>query len=117
MPPDDDDLPDIFQRGGGLRDDLLTGETQQALRECIRLTRATRWDTIRSPHVFMGLLAAPDSGVRTWGDKLRADLPRLLDQFQELFLQEEGDASCSLFLNREFLSDNVIRLLREAYRR
>jgi hypothetical protein len=65
----------------------------------------------------MGLLAAPDDGVKGWGDRLRADLPRLLAQFQELFLQEEGDKDSPLALNREFLSDNVIHLLRDALRR
>src|SRR5262245_26448554 len=106
--------PDIFQPNGGVRDDLLTGEAQQALRETIRLTRETRWDTVRSPHVFMGLLAAPDGGVKAWVERVPADLPRLLAQFQELFLQEEGETNCPLALNRELLSDNVIRLLRDA---
>ena len=105
---------DIFQPGGRLRDDLLTPEAGAALRESIRLTRATRWDTVRSPHVFMGLLAAPDAGVKNWGERLRADLQTLLAQFQELFHQEEGEDEAILALNREFLSDNVLRLLREA---
>jgi len=52
--------------------------------------------------------------VRDWGKRLGADLPRLLGQFQELFHQEEGEAEGVLVLNREFLSDNVIRLLRDA---
>jgi ATP-dependent Clp protease ATP-binding subunit ClpA len=55
--------------------------------------------------------------MQTWGDRLRADLPKLLSQFQELFHQEEGEAEPTLALNREFLSDNVIRLLREAQTR
>jgi ATP-dependent Clp protease ATP-binding subunit ClpA len=110
-------LPDVFLPSGGLREDLLTGEARDAMHETIRLTRATHWDTVRSPHVFMGLLAVPDDGVKSWGDKLRADLPRLLAQFQELFHQDEGEENCPLALNREFLSDNVIRLLRDAVRR
>jgi hypothetical protein len=65
----------------------------------------------------MGLLAAPDPGVVNWGERLRADLPRLLGQFQELFHQDQGEPDPLLVLNREFLSDNVIRLLREAYNR
>ena len=72
---------------------------------------------MRSPHVFMGLLSVPDAGMQTWGERLRADLPKLLGQFQELFHQEEGEEEAILALNREFLSDNVIRLLREAYQR
>ena len=65
----------------------------------------------------MGLLAVPDAGVQNWGDRLGADLPRLLDQFRELFNQEDGEDDCCVHLRREFLSDNVIQLLREAYQR
>jgi ATP-dependent Clp protease ATP-binding subunit ClpA len=89
----------------------------EALRESIRLARETRWDSVRSPHVFMGLLSHPDAPVRLWGERLQADLPCLLRQFQELFHQEEGEDEPVLALNREFLSDNVIRLLRDAYHR
>jgi len=117
MATPDESVDDIFQPGGRLRLDLLTEPTVSALRESLRLARETRWDSVRSPHVFMGLLAVPDAGVRNWGDRLRADLPRLLGQFQELFHQEEGEEEPILVLNREFLSDNVIRLLRESYQR
>jgi ATP-dependent Clp protease ATP-binding subunit ClpA len=88
-----------------------------ALREALRLAGETRWDSLRSPHVFMGLLAVPDACVCSWGQRLRADLPLLLSQFQELFQQDEGNPEALLRLHREFLSDNVIRLLREAYQR
>jgi ATP-dependent Clp protease ATP-binding subunit ClpA len=108
---------DIFLPGGQICKDCITGATLTVLQEALKLARETRWDSLRSPHIFMGLLAVPDPGVRTWGDRLGADLNRLLSQFQELFHQEEGDCQALLMLNREFLSDNVIRLLRESYAR
>jgi ATP-dependent Clp protease ATP-binding subunit ClpA len=113
------DLPadDVFLPGGRLRLDLLTQPAAQAIQESMRLARETRWDSVRSPHIFMGLLAVPDPGVANWGERLGADLPKLLGQFQELFHQEEGDVQAVLCLNREFLSDNVIRLLRDSYNR
>ena len=117
MATPDDSVDDIFLPGGRLRLDLLTESAVQALREALRLARETRWDSVRSPHVFMGLLAVPDASVRNWGERLQADLSKLLDQFQELFHQEEGEDEAVLVLNREFLSDNVIRLLREAFTR
>ncbi|HXG11145.1 MAG TPA: Clp protease N-terminal domain-containing protein [Gemmataceae bacterium] len=117
MASPDEPVDDIFLPGGRLRTDLLSESAAQALQEALRLARETRWDSVRSPHVFMGLLARPDAGVRNWGERLRADLPRLLEQFQELFHQEEGEPEPMLMLNREFLSDNVIRLLREAQSR
>ncbi len=108
---------DIFLPGGQICKECVTGPAFTVLQEALKLARATRWDSVRSPHIFMGLLAVPDPGVLTWGDRLGADLNRLLTQFQELFHQEEGECEALLMLNREFLSDNVIRLLREAYAR
>jgi ATP-dependent Clp protease ATP-binding subunit ClpA len=117
MATPDESVDDVFLPGGRLRLECLTESAAAALRESLRLARETRWDTVRSPHVFMGLLAVPDASVRNWGERLQADLNKLLGQFQELFHQEEGEDEAVLVLNREFLSDNVIRLLRDAYSR
>src|SRR3712207_2027922 len=117
MPTPDGSADDIFLPGGRLRLECLTEPAVEALHEAVRLARETRWDSVRSPHVFMGLLAVPDASVRNWGERLQADLGKLLGQFQELFHQDEGEEEAILALNREFLSDNVLRLLREAYNR
>ena len=117
MATPDECVDDVFQPGGRLRLELLTQSAIDALKESLRLARETRWDSLRSPHVFMGLLARPDPCVSLWGKRLGADLDRLLGQFQELFHQEEGEEEAVLALNREFLSDNVIRLLRESHNR
>ena len=107
----------IFLPGGKIRPDMLTPPAAKALEEAIRLARETRWDCVRSPHIFMGLLADPDPVVRDWGQRLGDDLSKLLGQFQELFQQEADDFNPVLSLHREFLSDNAIRLLREAQSR
>jgi ATP-dependent Clp protease ATP-binding subunit ClpA len=106
---------DIFLPGGRVRVEILDDSAAHALAESMRLARDTHWDSLRSPHVFMGLLAVPDPGMRNWGERLGADLPKLLGQFQELFHQD-GEPEV-LLLGREFLSDNVIRLLRDAFQR
>lgn len=108
---------DIFLPGGQICMECISEPALKVLREALKLARETRWDSVRSPHIFMGLLAVPDPGVRTWGERLGADLNRLLGQFQELFHQEEGECEALLVLNREFLSDNVIRLLRDSHAR
>jgi ATP-dependent Clp protease ATP-binding subunit ClpA len=112
---------DIFSPGGRLRSDVLTEPALRVLAESLRLAGETRWDSVRSPHIFMGLLATPDAAVENWGERLRVPLTHLLDQFQELFKQEvkaeDEDDEGTLILNREFLSDNTIRLLRDAYTR
>jgi ATP-dependent Clp protease ATP-binding subunit ClpA len=117
MATPDESVDDVFWPGGRVRTELLSCAAAAALNEAVRLARETHWDSLRSPHVFMGLLAVPDACVCNWGERLRADLPKLLDQFQELFHQEEGEPEPLLLPHREFLSDNVIRLLREAYAR
>src|ERR1700675_2760915 len=117
MATPDDCVDDIFLPNGRLRLELLTDPAVEALKEALRLARETRWDSVRSPHVFMGLLASPDASVRNWGDRLQGDLSQLLDQFQELFHQDEGEEEALLIMNREFLSDNVIHLLRDAFNR
>ena len=112
-----EDSADVFLPSGRLREDVVNPSAGGVLNESVKMAHDTRWDSIRSPHVFMGLLASPDNSVHDWGKRLGADLPKLLDQFRELFHQDEGDADALLVLNREFLSDNVIRLLREALTR
>ncbi|MFO0824749.1 MAG: Clp protease N-terminal domain-containing protein [Gemmataceae bacterium] len=110
-------MDDIFLPSGRLRPDILDEPTARVLREALSLTRSTNWDSVRTPHLFMGLLAAPDSGVAKWANRLGADIPNLLDQFRELFAQQNAEPVPPLLLNREFLSDNVIRLLRDAHGR
>jgi ATP-dependent Clp protease ATP-binding subunit ClpA len=110
-------LDDVFLPSGRVRFEVLADSAGGALQESVRLAHDTRWDSIRSPHIFMGLLAAPDEHVHNWGKRLGADLPELLRQFRELFHQEDGDAEAVLVLSREFLSDNVIRLLRDSLTR
>jgi ATP-dependent Clp protease ATP-binding subunit ClpA len=107
---------DIFLPSGRLRPDVVDGPTAHALRQSLSHARGTNWDSVRTPHLFMGLLAAPDSGVFKWASRLGADLPGLLDQFRDLFYQESEPVP-PLQLNREFLSDNVLRLLRDAWSR
>ena len=107
---------DIFLPSGRVRGDIADAATALALRESLAHARATNWDSVRTPHVFMGLLSAPDPGVFNWANRLGADLEKLLDQFRDLFYQDE-DPVPPLLLNREFLSDNVIRVLRDSHGR
>ena len=64
---------DVFLPGGRIRPGRLAPAAAAALDSAIRLARETRWDSVRSPHIFMGLLAVPDPGVRVWGDRIGAD--------------------------------------------
>src|SRR5580692_6158341 len=100
----DSSKEDIFAPNGILRSDCMTEPAAGVLRESLRLARDTNWDSVRSPHIFMGLLAVPDASVYYWGERLGADLNKLLSQFQELFHQQHAEGDALLILNREFLS-------------
>ena len=111
-----DSEPDIFQLNGRLRPDVADDYCMAALNDSLAHARSTNWDSVRTPHLFMGILGCGDPGVYNWTHRLGADTMRLIDQFRELFFQEQ-DPVPPLHLNREFLSDNVIRLLRDAQTR
>lgn len=117
MNQNDQNVDDIFLPSGRLRPDILDDASTRVLRESLAYTRSTNWDSVRTPHLFMGLLAAPDTGVFKWAGKLGADMIGLLEQFKDLFHQDLEEPLPPLLLNREFLSDNVIRLLRDAHAR
>lgn len=113
----EESVEDIFLPGGKLRGEMLTDSANAALQESVRLTVETQWDTVRSPHVFMGVLAVADARIQEWARRLQTNPEELLEQFQRLFFKEDGEADSYLALNREFFSDNVIRHLRDALNR
>ena len=104
---------DIFSESGHLAPDACDRATFAALKESLVFARATNWDSLRTPHLFMGVLNTADSGVADWAARLNADLGKLLTQFRDLFFQD-GEPVPALLLHREFLSDNVLRVLRDA---
>lgn len=106
----------VFDPSGRVRADVCDAPTLRALAAALGHARGTNWDSVRTPHLFMGLLSAPDPGVFNWANRLSYDTVRLLDQFRDLFFQD-CDPVPPLKLNREFLSDNVLRVLRDAVAR
>jgi ATP-dependent Clp protease ATP-binding subunit ClpA len=107
---------DIFHRDGRLRLELFTRHADWALEAAVKVAQETRWESLRSPHIFMGLLAEPDAGLEQWALQAGLNLKAMLDQFKEAFSEPSG-SPCRLALHREFLSDNVIRVLRDAHER
>jgi len=107
---------DIFLPHGGLRMDVCDGPTLAAIVESLEFAQQTNWDSLRTPHLFMGLLTISDGAITNWAGRMNVDLFRLQDQFRDLFYQDQEPVP-PLQLNREFLSDNVIRVLRDAWMR
>ncbi|MGL6072851.1 MAG: hypothetical protein ACRC8S_01690 [Fimbriiglobus sp.] len=84
-----------------------------AIRESLTFAQMTNWDSLRTPHVFMGLLQSADPGIFNWAHRMNADLGRMIEQFRDLFYQDMEPVP-PLHMHREFFSDNVIRTLRDA---
>lgn len=108
---------EIFEPHGTLIPHLFELDAWEGLQRAARLAGHTRWDTIRTPHMFMGLLAAESPTIIAWADQFGFDLPGLLQQFCEMFYRTGGPDQPLLRLHREFLSENALDILRAAARR
>jgi ATP-dependent Clp protease ATP-binding subunit ClpA len=112
------DRDELFLPNGNPRTDVVTEPTLRMLDRAVVQTRKTGWQSVRTPHLFMGLLATSDPTVIDWGNRLGVNLSRLLEQFREIFQTESAeDEPPVVRMNREFLSDNVIRLLKDSLER
>lgn len=108
---------DIFEPNGLLRNDLLQESTAAALRASLHEAQRTGWESVRSPHVFMGLLTINHPQIRDWVHRLGTDPKQLLKEFADLFRREGSESRMPRFVHREFISDSVIRILQQAWER
>jgi len=108
---------DIFAANGWLRLELLTPSVKKAMQRALCWTADTSWDSMRTPHIFMGLLSIGDRHVAEWCRMIGTEPDSLLMQFAALFTQQRDNETPLVRLNREFISENAIRVLRSAYER
>jgi ATP-dependent Clp protease ATP-binding subunit ClpA len=105
----------LFHQHGILNRGLFVPELHAALDASARIAAETGWDNLRTPHLFMGLLSAPDETMHTWAKVTGiAKLEDLLKQFETMFRLNVGPYITHLQLHREFCSDNFISLLRRS---
>lgn len=108
---------DVFAPNGFVRAELLEPAAEKALQRAVCWAADTRWDSVRTPHLFMGLLSAGDRRVFDWCRLIGADADSLLLQFGVLFTRTRDVKKPLVRLNREFFSENAIRVLRTAHER
>jgi ATP-dependent Clp protease ATP-binding subunit ClpA len=108
--------PDVFLPNGSLDRGRFTPTANQALDEAVVAARTTRWDTVKSSHLVMGLLGAPDRTVTLWGLQAGLELGEMLVRFREL-LRRRARPELPARLHREFLSTPAILVLRTARER
>lgn len=108
---------ELFANNGWLRPEAVESSAFKALQNGVSWATDTRWDSVRTPHLFMGLLSVADRRVREWCRMVGSDPESLLLQFAALFTQPPETPSPIVRLHREFLSENTLRVLRAAHGR
>jgi hypothetical protein len=107
---------DVFAAGGWLRLELFEPAAVVGLKQAARWAAETRWESIRSPHLFMGLLSTNDARLREWCRSIGTDPDSLLLQFDAMFRRSQ-EGTPIVRLHREFMSENLIGIVRAAHRR
>jgi len=108
---------EIFATNGWLKPDVLRPMALKAVQRAVCWAADTRWESVRTPHLFMGLLSVGDRHVSEWCRMIGTDADSLLMQFATLFTHDRDAKTPIVRLNREFLSENALRVLRTAHKR
>jgi ATP-dependent Clp protease ATP-binding subunit ClpA len=108
-----DESSDVFAAGGWLRLELFEPAAVLGLKQAAHWAAETRWESIRSPHLFMGLLSTNDARVSEWCRSIGTDADSLLLQFTAMFRRSQEESPI-VRLHREFMSENLIGVVRAA---
>lgn len=107
----------LFTPQGTIRPDILTPALSVVFKESLSFARQTHWESLRTPHLFMAMLCHPEESVRAWVEDAELDSEFIVAQFRRLFTNHDQPEPEVVCFQREFMSLNVIRLLRSALER
>jgi hypothetical protein len=107
---------EIFLANGFINRAAFTASAADAIDEAARAARATRWESICSAHLFMGLIATPDRTVGQWARQAGVGLGQRLIRFRRLF-RRPGPMEPLVLAHREFITGDGIAALRNARER
>lgn len=116
MPNTGPAVGDIFHPGGRLRLGLFSDDAIAALREAVGQAHSSGRSCLRTSHLFLALMQCRDARMQNWVRRSVGRDPDLLGNFRDEMQLNAGSIG-PVFLNREFLSDNMIRVLRESTER
>ncbi len=104
---------DIFRPNGFVDLTRFAPAASVALDEAVVAARTTRWQSIRAPHLFLGLLLEPDRTINLWALRAGVDLLATGWKFRHM-LRQPGALPSAPRMHREFLSQGAIAALRAA---
>jgi len=108
---------DIFAPNGYLKPEGIEPVALKSIERAVCWAADTRWESVRTPHLFMGVLSVGDRHVIEWCRMIGSDPDSLLLQFASLFTRSKDQQPPLVRMNREFISENAIRCLRLAFER
>lgn len=117
MPTDVPSKHDVFAANGWFRSEAADDIAFKALQSASDWANNMGWESLRTPHIFIGLLSVADSRVREWCRMIGSDPDSLLLQFAAMFRQSSPADCPKVRLHREFISENALGVIRAAYER
>ncbi|MCS7167321.1 MAG: hypothetical protein RMI91_11370 [Gemmatales bacterium] len=107
----------LFDVQGRLRQDCFAVSAVRALRAAVDAAMRTCWSSVRSPHLFIGLLEEADEAVAHWLEQNRLQSSALRQTFLELFDQSHQLPQSRLSLHRACFSEHLLEILEQARQR
>jgi len=110
-------VPALFNTEGRLRQEYFTPAAVRALRAALDVASRTCWPSLRSPHLFVGLLEEADEPIVRWLEQNQLQASQLRQVFIELFDMSQELSPPRLSLQRDCFSEHLLEILEQAYQR
>ena len=107
----------LFAPDGRLRQEYFTASAVRALRAACDAAMRTGWPTLRTPHLFIGLLEEADEPIARWLSRNQLDAARLRKDFLDWFDMSEQLSAKPIHLQAECFSEHLRQALHFAYER
>jgi ATP-dependent Clp protease ATP-binding subunit ClpA len=107
----------LFAPDGRLRQEYFTPSAIRALRAACDAAMRTGWPSVRTPHLFIGLLEEADEPIARWLSQNQLDAARLRTDFLDWFDMSEQLPARQIHLQAECFSEHLRQALQFAYER
>jgi CHAT domain-containing protein len=104
----------VFLESGDLDPASFDSACLLALQETARLCIKLNWEEIRSPIVFLGLVATRPAAIDTLMARLEFPTAHVVAIFERFCQPREGTSVRPIRLHREFFSNNTIAIVKSA---
>jgi ATP-dependent Clp protease ATP-binding subunit ClpA len=108
---------ELFHTAGQPLKERFESEAWGAFDRAADSARIGGWESIRTPHLFVGLLRGEDAVIHRWANFVPIDGPQLANEIERLFRCELPGRPGTLPVHREFFSNGLLAVLQQAAHR